>query len=186
MGMPPTIEVASFGVENSLILMVLALVVLGPRRLPEIGRQIGRLMYEVRKASNDFKFQMEEELRTAEDADRRKKEEERQKALGLPAPSAIPAIIDPYSPIPESNSESNDSGLRKDTAFQPPSSPYPDEITYTSVVATDPVSPGVQPPLSLQPPSTGEQIAAARPGTSTGPTENSDAPDAATEQAHHG
>jgi sec-independent protein translocase protein TatB len=176
MGMPPTIEVASLGFENSLILMVLALVVFGPRRLPEIGRQLGRLMYEVRKASNDFKFQMEEELRTAEDADRRKKEEERQKALGLPAPSALPAAIDPYS----STSESNGEGLRKDTAFQPPSSPYPDEITYTSVVATDPVSP------SLQPPSTGEQIAAARPGASTEPTENSDASDAATEQAHHG
>ena len=78
MGMPPTIEVASLGMWDSLILMVMALVVFGPRRLPEIGRQIGKLMYEVRKASNDFKFQMEEELRKAEDADRRKKEEERQ------------------------------------------------------------------------------------------------------------
>ena len=47
---------------DSLILMVMALVVCGPRRLPEIGRQIGRLMYEIRKASNDFKFQMEDEL----------------------------------------------------------------------------------------------------------------------------
>jgi TatA/E family protein of Tat protein translocase len=62
---------------DSLILMVMALVVFGPRRLPQIGRQIGKLMYEFRKASNDFKFQMEEELRNAEEADRRKKEEER-------------------------------------------------------------------------------------------------------------
>ena len=62
---------------DSLILMVMALVVFGPRRLPQIGRQIGKLMYEFRKASNDFKFQMEEELRNSEDADRRKKEEER-------------------------------------------------------------------------------------------------------------
>jgi Tat protein translocase TatB subunit len=67
MGTPPTIEIASFGFENSLVLMVLALVVFGPRRLPQIGRQIGKLMYEFRKASNDFKFQMEEELRNAED-----------------------------------------------------------------------------------------------------------------------
>jgi sec-independent protein translocase protein TatB len=69
---PPTIEFASLGMWDSLILMVMALVVFGPRRLPEIGRQIGKLMYEVRKASNDFKFQMEEELRKAEDVDRRK------------------------------------------------------------------------------------------------------------------
>jgi len=57
--------------SDSIFLMLLALVVFGPRRLPQIGRQIGKLMYEFRKASNDFKFQMEEELRNAEDADRR-------------------------------------------------------------------------------------------------------------------
>ena len=71
---PPPIEVANLGMWDSLILMVLALVVVGPRKLPEVGRKIGKIMYEVRKASNDFKFQMEEELRKADDADRRKKE----------------------------------------------------------------------------------------------------------------
>jgi sec-independent protein translocase protein TatB len=74
---PPTIEFASLGMWESLILMVMALVVFGPRRLPEIGRQIGRLMYEARKLSNEFKFQMEEELRKAEEAGRRKTEEQR-------------------------------------------------------------------------------------------------------------
>ena len=79
---------ANLGMADTLILMVLALVVFGPRRLPQIGRQIGKLMYEFRKASNDFKFQMEEELRQAEEADRRQKEEaERQRALAAsPAP----------------------------------------------------------------------------------------------------
>ncbi len=78
---------ANLGMADTLILMVLALVVFGPRRLPQIGRQIGKLMYEFRKASNDFKFQMEEELRNAEEADRRKKEEEeRQRALAAAPP----------------------------------------------------------------------------------------------------
>jgi sec-independent protein translocase protein TatB len=107
--MPPTIEVANLGMADSLILMVMALVVFGPRRLPEIGRQIGKLMYEFRKASNDFKFQMEEELRSAEEADRRKKEEEerqRQLAANPPAqleagsivPAEAPAEVEaPYS-----------------------------------------------------------------------------------------
>ena len=86
MGVPPPIQLASLGMADSLILMVLALVVFGPRRLPQIGRQIGKLMYEFRKASNDFKFQMEEELRLAEEADRRKKEEEeRQRATAMVA-----------------------------------------------------------------------------------------------------
>ncbi len=71
--MPPNIETASLGWEDSLILMAMALVVFGPRRLPEIGRQIGKLMYELRKASNDFKIQIEAELRSAEEAERREK-----------------------------------------------------------------------------------------------------------------
>ena len=87
MSIPPTIEVANLSMADSLILMVMALVVFGPRRLPQIGRQIGKIMYEFRKASNDFKFQMEEELRNAEEADRRKKEEEERQRQLASAPS---------------------------------------------------------------------------------------------------
>jgi sec-independent protein translocase protein TatB len=88
----PPIEVANIGMWDTLILMVMALVVFGPRRLPEIGRQIGKLMYEVRKASNDFKFQMEEELRKSEDADRRSREQ------GTGIKDQVPAAIE--SPYP--------------------------------------------------------------------------------------
>src|SRR5215469_8859203 len=92
---PPPIQVASIGMADSIILMILALVVFGPRRLPQIGRQIGKLMYEFRKASNDFKFQMEEELRIAEDADRRKKEEEERRSLAAKAePASVEAQAD--------------------------------------------------------------------------------------------
>lgn len=80
----PQIEAANIGMADSLVLMVMALVVFGPRRLPQIGRQIGKLMYEFRKASNDFKYQMEEELRNAEEADRRKQEEARLAAMAVP------------------------------------------------------------------------------------------------------
>lgn len=79
---------------DTLILMVLALVVFGPRRLPQIGRQIGKLMYEFRKASNDFKFQMEEELRMAEEADRRKQEEAQRQQAALAAPPTVEAQAD--------------------------------------------------------------------------------------------
>ena len=67
----------------------------GPAPPARVGRQIGKLMYEFRKASNDFKFQMEEELRQAEEADRRKKEEaERQRALAAaPPPLQIEAPL---------------------------------------------------------------------------------------------
>src|ERR1700744_449858 len=95
MGTPLPIEQASVGMADSIILMILALVVFGPRKLPQIGRQIGKLMYEFRKASNDFKFQMEEELRLSEEAERKQKEEaERQKILAA-QPVSAPALAVP-------------------------------------------------------------------------------------------
>src|SRR5208337_162724 len=110
MGVPPQIELGSLGMADSLILMVLALVVFGPRRLPQIGRQVGKLMFEFRKASNDFKFQMEEELRNAEEADRRKKqEEERQRALTA-APPQPQQVEQTTSPAPGSNAAGPGSG----------------------------------------------------------------------------
>src|SRR5277367_3368195 len=94
MGITPTIQVASIGIPDTLFLMLLALVVFGPRRLPEIGRQIGKLMYEFRKVSNDFKFQMEEELRASEEADRQKKlQAQQQAALAAPAAETKPAEV---------------------------------------------------------------------------------------------
>src|SRR5258708_33374081 len=113
MASPPQILLSSLGMADSLILMVLALVVFGPRRLPQIGRQIGKLMYEFRKASNDFKFQMEEELRNAEEADRRKKEEDRQRALAAQLTVEQASVTaDPPPPV---------------NAVE---SPYPGEGTY--------------------------------------------------------
>jgi len=98
MATPPPVQFATIGMWDTLLLMALALVVFGPRRLPMIGRQIGKLMYEFRKASNDFKFQMEEELRQSEEADRRRKEEEDRRR----APTAAPAAPElPQSSLPQ-------------------------------------------------------------------------------------
>jgi len=57
---------------DTIFIFCLALIIFGPKKLPEIGRQIGKLMVEFRRASNDFKMQIEEELRASEDADRQK------------------------------------------------------------------------------------------------------------------
>ena len=56
-----------------LFLLVLALIVLGPRRLPEIGRQLGKALAELRRAKNEFTAQIEDEVRRLEFSDRQKK-----------------------------------------------------------------------------------------------------------------
>jgi sec-independent protein translocase protein TatB len=58
---------------DSAFIFFLALILFGPKKLPELARQLGKLMAEFRRASNEFKMQMEEELRVAEQAEQQKK-----------------------------------------------------------------------------------------------------------------
>ena len=58
---------------DSAVIFILALLLFGPKKLPELARQLGKLMGEFRRASNEFRMQMEDELRMAEQADQQKK-----------------------------------------------------------------------------------------------------------------
>lgn len=156
----PPILLGTISMVDSFILMVMALVVFGPRRLPQIGRQIGKLMYEFRKASNDFKFQMEEELRQAEEADRRKREEERQRSLAAVAATEQASVSADPLPI-----------------AAPIESPYTGEGTYpeqyppetaSAESKADELTP------TIMPPATGETVAASRPNRAYGSPEQSE------------
>lgn len=77
----------SLGVPELLLIFVVALLLFGPRQLPNIGRTIGRAMGEFRRASNDFKQTIEEEVSASEIRDVRKDLEnvvrpDREKASG--------------------------------------------------------------------------------------------------------
>ena len=58
---------------DSIVIFLLALILFGPKKLPEIARQVGKLMVEFRRASNEFKSQIDDELRAMEQQDRQKK-----------------------------------------------------------------------------------------------------------------
>jgi sec-independent protein translocase protein TatB len=75
---------------DTIFIFGLALVIFGPRKLPEIGRQLGKLLYEFRRASNEFKMQIDEELRAAEQADRQKQ---------------LAASVTPVTPAPAAPAE---------------------------------------------------------------------------------
>ncbi|MDR3735866.1 MAG: twin-arginine translocase TatA/TatE family subunit, partial [Acidobacteriaceae bacterium] len=47
------------GFGDYFFIFVLALILFGPKKLPELARQFGKLMGEFRRASNEFKMQME-------------------------------------------------------------------------------------------------------------------------------
>jgi sec-independent protein translocase protein TatB len=162
----PTIQIASLGMADSFILMVMALVVFGPRRLPQIGRQMGKLMYEFRKASNDFKFQMEEELRNAEEADRRKKEEERLRALALAAPAPAPLEASIAAGTTETGAAAKETASTEVPATDTitPAASYDNGPVASSQAASaqadDTQTADASP--TIMPPSIGETVAAAR------------------------
>jgi sec-independent protein translocase protein TatB len=62
----------AMSLPDTIFIFALALVIFGPKKLPEIGRQLGKLVLEFRRASNEFKMQIEEELRNAEEQERQK------------------------------------------------------------------------------------------------------------------
>jgi sec-independent protein translocase protein TatB len=66
--------------SDSIFLFVLALLLFGPKKLPVLARELGKWIGEFRRASNEFKMQMEDELRQVEQAERMKKIEEMEAA----------------------------------------------------------------------------------------------------------
>lgn len=56
----------SLGVPEILLIFAVALIVFGPRRLPEIGRTLGKALGEFRKATDELKSTIEREVRMEE------------------------------------------------------------------------------------------------------------------------
>ena len=81
--------------QDSAVIFFIALLLFGPKKLPELARQIGKLMGEFRRASNDFRMQMEDELRISEQAERQKQIA----AIEAAAPASATDL--PSSPVEE-------------------------------------------------------------------------------------
>jgi len=56
----------SLGFQEMILIFIIALIVFGPKRLPEIGRTIGKALGEFKKATDDFKSTIEREVHVEE------------------------------------------------------------------------------------------------------------------------
>ena len=73
------------GFPELIIIFVVALLVFGPRKLPELGRSLGKGLSEFKRASNDLRQTLDDEIR----------DEERRTALTTPPPASIPTATPP-------------------------------------------------------------------------------------------
>jgi len=56
----------SIGMPELIIIFVIALIIFGPRKLPELGKSLGKSLAEFKKASNELRNTLEEEIRIEE------------------------------------------------------------------------------------------------------------------------
>ena len=81
----------SIGMPELVIILVIALIIFGPRKLPELGRSLGRSINEFKKASNELRSTLEEEIRVEEKKEQRAQTEADQKSAisaGLNVPGS--------------------------------------------------------------------------------------------------
>jgi len=92
----------SIGMPELIIILVIALIIFGPRKLPELGRSLGRSLGEFKRASNELRNTLEEEIRIEEQRDERvamKAEQDSAVAAAAPPPTSAP----PVTPAPPAN-----------------------------------------------------------------------------------
>src|SRR4249920_3434802 len=85
----------SIGMPELIIIFVIALIIFGPRKLPELGRSLGKSLAELKRATNDLKGTLEEEIRL----------EEQQQRVETPKAAPVPTVVthpvEPTTPVDE-------------------------------------------------------------------------------------
>jgi TatA/E family protein of Tat protein translocase len=106
------------------VLFVIALVIFGPEKLPELARMLGKATAEFRKITTDFRYALEDEVRDLERQTRIREEEIASAARAVEPPPAPPEGTLPRElPSGDSPSATAAEQSRLDNAEPPPPEP---------------------------------------------------------------
>jgi sec-independent protein translocase protein TatA len=86
----------SIGMPEMLVILVIALIIFGPRKLPELGKSLGKSLAEFKKASNELRNTLEEEIRI---------EEQRDKDVKAQPPAATEAAAPPTGHVDDAHKD---------------------------------------------------------------------------------
>ena len=142
------------GFSDTAVIALIALLLFGPKKLPVLARQLGKLMAEFRRASNEFRSQMEEELRIAEQADRQKEVAALEAASANKISPPVPAETDTTPHTPSSTPDNFASPEESDRVAQPTTE---SSVEVTSVAEPAPIATSGE--LTMMPPETGLPVA---------------------------
>src|SRR2546430_12999044 len=96
----------SIGMPELIIIFVIALIIFGPRKLPELGRSLGKGLSEFKRASNELKSTLEEEIRLDEQRATLEASKAASAAAAQP-PAVVPVapadIVPPVEPSHQAN-----------------------------------------------------------------------------------
>ena len=162
--------------QDSAFLVLIALLLFGPKGLAKLARELGKLLGEFRRASNEFRLQMEDEFRISEQAEQQKKIAAIEAAA--PVTPAFPAedIPEPEHP----HTPATILAIEPEAAPETPATTEPEPIPIASSGSLDMMPPATGLPIG------GRSSSSSSSSSLSGVFDSIPHAPAATEEVHNG